>query len=151
MEIIMSYSTIIKVWLSMYLYCYYNMTNTRFLLFLKAWVLICSQHTVCTHSLRLKDLSPQHTPHLSLLKSKHHPWSRLSLFPSRPSNERAHSPFPPSLVRAPARSLSSDLSLTHIWTDGCNSFHFLPCEEQAATAQVILFHKTLLIIAFESV
>ena len=131
------------------------MTNTRFLLFLKALkrVLTCSQHAVCTHSLRLEDLSPHHTPHLSLLKSKHHPWSRLSLFPPRPSNERAHSPFPPSLSLSlsPARSqFSSDLSLTHIWTDGCKSFHFLPCEEQAAAAQVMLLHKTLLIIAFES-
>lgn len=82
------------------------MTNTRFLLFLKALkrVLTCSQHAVCTHSLRLEDLSPHHTPHLSLLKSKHHPWSRLSLFPPRPSNERAHSPFPPSLSRPLALS-----------------------------------------------
>lgn len=79
------------------------MTNTRFPFVcwgLSDSVRIHNQHTVCTHSLRLEDLSPHHTPHFSLLKSKHHLWSPVLLFPPGPSNERAHSLLPPSLTRA---------------------------------------------------
>lgn len=73
--------------------------------------------------------TPPYPPsHRSLLKSKHRLWSRLLLFPPWPQNERAHSPFPASLVHSDTlRHISFPaISLTHAWTDGCNSFHFLP-------------------------
>ncbi len=103
MENMESYCIIAKSVTIMYPWCYniyYNMTNTRFLFV--CWGPSANiQPAHCLHTHTHTQTGGPFTPpyrHLSLLKSKHHLWSPVSLFPPRPSNERAHSVFPPSLA-----------------------------------------------------
>lgn len=60
---------------------------------------------------------PTIPPHPSLLKSKHHLWSRSSLFPARPRMKEPILRFLPLLQSA---------SHSDSWIDGWNFFHFLP-------------------------
>lgn len=100
--------------------CYYNVTETRFLLFVKARV---PAH--CLHSIRQTG-GPFTPPPPQVVHS-----SRVNIiygvgscfFHPDPKNERAHSLFPASLVGSYCHISFPVLSLTKAWTERRNSFH----------------------------
>lgn len=122
--------------------CYYNVTETRFLLFVKARV---PAH--CLHSIRLTGgpftPPPPQVVHSSRVNIIYGVGSRF--FHPDPKNERAHSLFPASLVGSYCHISFPVVSLTKAWTERRNSFHlpllFFPLsesKEQGAAAPVTL-------------
>lgn len=100
--------------------CYYNVTETRFLLFVKARV---PAH--CLHSIRQTGgpftPPPPQVVHSSRVNIIYGVGSRF--FQPDPKNERAHSLFPASLVGSYCHISFPVVSLTKAWTERRNSFH----------------------------